>query len=92
MLFLSPATDIVDDEWCAICTGAVTDDHDVRAFSYHTGDEITGLVVGWSLSGRVRTSLPGTVAEAVSRDGKPLPVQQEQEVELGPSPVYFYLS
>ena len=62
------------------------------AYLYHFKQDDHELVVGWSLSGKVRASLPKTVAEAISRDGKPLPVQLGLEVDLGPSPVYFFLA
>jgi tRNA A-37 threonylcarbamoyl transferase component Bud32 len=61
------------------------------SYLYHFKHDEHELVVGWSVSGNVRASLPMTVVEAISRDGEPLPVQRGQEISLGPSPAYFYL-
>jgi len=61
------------------------------AYLYHFKRGDHELVVGWSLSPNIRASLPGNLAEATSRDGNPLQVQDEDEVVLGPSPIYFHL-
>ncbi len=49
------------------------------------------LVVGWSIFAGARATLPRPACEAISRDGKPLPVPDGTSVELGPSPVYYRL-
>ncbi len=49
------------------------------------------LVVGWSLEPGRREELPARPAGAVDRDGRELPTPDGPEVELGPSPVYYFL-
>jgi tRNA A-37 threonylcarbamoyl transferase component Bud32 len=49
------------------------------------------LVVGWSLDGGVRATLPRPAIRALSRDGAALPPTSASEVTLGPSPTYFRL-
>ena len=62
------------------------------SYLYHFKHDEHELVVGWSVSGNVRTTLPEPAFEAISRDGEPLPVERGHEVVLGPSPTYFYLA
>jgi hypothetical protein len=50
------------------------------------------LVVGWSVSAGAKATLPGPASEAISRDGRPLHVPAGTSVELGPSPVYYWLA
>lgn len=49
------------------------------------------LVVAWSAAGTTRAALPRPVVAAVGRDGQELPAPSGTEVELGSSPVYYYL-
>jgi hypothetical protein len=62
------------------------------SYLYHFKHDEHELVVGWSVSGNVRTTLPEPAFEAISRDGEPLPVERGHEVVLGQSPTYFYLA
>jgi tRNA A-37 threonylcarbamoyl transferase component Bud32 len=62
------------------------------AYLYHFKHGDHQIVVGWSVSEKVRTSLPEIAVEAISRDGEPLPVERGHEVDLGPSPTYYYLA
>jgi hypothetical protein len=57
------------------------------SFSCDSGE----MVVGWSVSRGVRASLPRAAVAVTSRDGDSLPVPDEAEIELGPSPVYYRL-
>jgi tRNA A-37 threonylcarbamoyl transferase component Bud32 len=49
------------------------------------------VVVGWSVGGGVRATLPRPALRALSRDGRALPPPPASAVTLDPSPTYFFL-
>ncbi|MCW8985710.1 MAG: hypothetical protein OQK55_10235, partial [Thermoanaerobaculales bacterium] len=59
------------------------------AYLYHFKRDDHELVVGWSVATGARARLPRPASEAVSRDGKSVPVTDRVEIDLGPSPVYY---
>jgi hypothetical protein len=59
------------------------------AFLYSFKCDEREVVVGWSVATGARAKLPFPASEAVSRDGRSVPVTDQVEIELGPSPVYY---
>jgi hypothetical protein len=59
------------------------------AFLYSFKCDEREVVVGWSVATGARAKLPCPASEAVSRDGRSVPVTDQVEIELGPSPVYY---
>ena len=59
------------------------------AFLYSFKCDEREVVVGWSVATGARAKLPCPASEAVSRDGRSVPVTGQVEIELGPSPVYY---
>jgi hypothetical protein len=61
------------------------------AYLYHFKSGDQEFVVGWSVKGGARATLPRPAAAAYSRDGESLPVSDGNEIDVGPSPVYHRL-
>ena len=62
------------------------------SYLYHFKQDDHEFVVGWSVSDRVRASLPVSAVDAISRDGKRLPIPTGTKIVLETSPVYYLLS
>jgi tRNA A-37 threonylcarbamoyl transferase component Bud32 len=72
------------------CHGPLTASDGARLYRF-VRDDGAEIVVGWSVSGEVRATLPGPAVEVVSRDGSLLRPNPGPEVVLGPSPTYYHL-
>ena len=61
------------------------------AFLYSFNRDERDVVVGWSVGGGVRATLPRPAAAVISRDGLTLKDSEAEEIDLGSSPTYFHL-
>jgi hypothetical protein len=61
------------------------------AFMYRFDRDGEELVMGWSVETGATVTLPRVAQRAVDRDGRDLPITQRIDVELGPSPAYYFL-